>query len=111
LDCPNFTEMKDSDLNLLTQKCIDQLRAGTDVEANKALLTVLGDEKRFRTAKLMNKQSSRWAIMAILAVIVVGLLQAAAIFWLGYNQPVDDDNSCDGPPEYSASNGAFTTQI
>jgi len=103
LDLSNLTEMNDSDLNLLTQKCIDQLRAGTDVEANRALLGVLAEEKRFRTAKLLNLRSTRWAAAAIVAVILVGLIQAAAILWLGYQQPADDDNSCDGPPEYSAS--------
>lgn len=90
----NLSSMHEEDLNRIAKKCIFFMRTGNEKEADtaKAMVQQISDEKNFRasknandislrnleSAKLNNEKSGQWSIIAVGAVILVGVLQAMA---------------------------------
>ena len=90
----DLASMKETDLNRVAQKCVFLIRTknGNEFDAAKAMLGQITDEKNFRVSKaaneislrnfesanLNNKQAGQWSKIAVLAVIVVGVMQACA---------------------------------
>jgi hypothetical protein len=97
--------LTESDLNLIVQKCLEILGAGAGglgFDAAKAMLDVISSEKNLRAAKSSRRAMLAWSVVTVLALLLVGILQAYVIYSTSYAPADDDDqNSCEQNQEYS----------
>jgi hypothetical protein len=100
----NLAQLSDADLGLIGRKSMDMIVTGShETEAAKAMLQLISTERNFRAATVSRRAFFVWSLLTVLALIIVGIVQAYAIYATSYAPSGDDERggSCEQNQDYS----------